>query len=243
MLRLLVLMVTIGLADSVNPTTIGPALYLAAGEHRRVRVAEFTLAVFVVNLAGGTLIALGGATVLGHIVPDIDIRRTVRYVAAIIAGVVLVGGAAMIWRRRGRLVASGLPAANARRSSALLLGASIAVAELPTAFPYFAVIAALVGSGLGLGREFGLLLVFNACFVLPLIGILAVLLIGGERADRVLAAGRRFLERRWPHVLAALIGLAGCLAILFGVTGLAAGIHGRVGRFFRHLRHTLHVRP
>jgi hypothetical protein len=31
MFRLLVLMVTIGLADSLNPSTIAPALYLAAG--------------------------------------------------------------------------------------------------------------------------------------------------------------------------------------------------------------------
>jgi hypothetical protein len=32
------------------------------------------------------------------------------------------------------------------------------------------------------------------------------------------------------------------VAILFGATGLASGIHGRVGRFFRHLRHALHVK-
>ena len=47
------------MADSLNPTTIAPALYLASGEHARTRVLEFTLAVFGVYLIGGLIIALG----------------------------------------------------------------------------------------------------------------------------------------------------------------------------------------
>ena len=35
MLRLIGLVVSIGLADSLNPTTLAPALYLASGEHAR----------------------------------------------------------------------------------------------------------------------------------------------------------------------------------------------------------------
>jgi hypothetical protein len=42
MLRLIGLVISIGLADSVNPTTVGPALYLASGERGRHRVAVFT---------------------------------------------------------------------------------------------------------------------------------------------------------------------------------------------------------
>jgi len=241
-LRLLVLMITIGLADSINPSTIAPALFLAAGERPRMRVAEFTLAVFVVYLTGGAIIALGGGQLVRHVIPDLDIRRTVRFVAELVAGLLLLGGAWLIWRRRGRLVARGLPAANPGRRSSVVLGATIMAAELPTAFPYFAAIAALVGSGLGVMRELGLLVVFNLCFVLPLVGIIVVLLVAGDHAERTLGIGRRYLERRWPHVLVGLIVLVGCVALLFGATGLASGIHGRVGRFFRHLRHALHVR-
>ena len=239
--RLLVLMITIGLADSINPSTIAPALYLAAGRRPVIRVAEFTLAVFLVYLAGGALIALGGGQLVRSVVPDVDIRHTVRYTGEVVAGVLLLGGAAMIWRRRHRMAERGLPGTEPKRRSSLLLGASITAVELPTAFPYFAAIAAIVGSGLGTAREFTLLLVFNVCFVLPLIGIVLTLLIAGERANLRLAQGRRFLERRWPHLLCGLIMLVGLVAIAFGATGLASGIHGRVGRFFRHLRHTLHV--
>ena len=41
MLRLIGVVVSIGLADSLNPTTIAPALYLASGEHARARVTEY----------------------------------------------------------------------------------------------------------------------------------------------------------------------------------------------------------
>ncbi|HEY2436817.1 MAG TPA: GAP family protein [Solirubrobacteraceae bacterium] len=242
MLRLLLLMISIGLADSINPSTIAPALYLASGERPRTRVAEFTFAVFFVYLAGGALIALGGAALVRHVVPDIDIRHTVRYTGEIVAGVLLLASAALIWRRRHRMVERGLPAASARRKSSVLLGATISAVELPTAFPYFAAIAAVVGSGLGPARDFFLLVVFNVCFVLPLLGILATLIVERDRAGQVLARARRYLERRWPHILCVLIVIVGVVAIFFGATGLATGIHGRVGRFFRRFRRHLHLR-
>ena len=69
MIRLLGLAISIGIADSVNPTTIAPALYLASGRHPRRQVAEFTLAVFGVYLVGGLVIALGPGQLLLSVVP------------------------------------------------------------------------------------------------------------------------------------------------------------------------------
>jgi len=243
MLRLLGLVISIGLVDSLNPSTIAPALYLAAGPRPRRQVSEFTISVFVVYLAGGALIALGPGQLIRSAIPDVDVQHTVRYVAEIVAGVLLLGGAAILWDRRHRLVARGLPQADPKRKSSLLLGATITAVELPTAFPYFAAIAAIAGSGLGPVRQLGLLVVFNVCFVLPLIGIVATLTFARDHADQILGVGRDFLERRWPHLLALLIVLIGVVAILFGALGLASGVHGRVGGFFRHVRRTLHVHP
>jgi hypothetical protein len=84
-----------------------------------------------------------------------------------------------------------------------------------------------------------LLVLFNLCFVLPLAGIVAVLTFAGEGAARILVAGRNFLERRWPVVLAAVALIAGAVVILLGITGLAASRHNRVGRFFRGVHHRL----
>src|SRR2546421_10418494 len=101
MLRLIGLVVSIGIADSLNPTTIAPALYLATGERPRARVAEFTAAVFIVYLVGGALIALGPGQLVLSLVPNPD--REDRYVIEIVAGAAMVGAAALLWRHRDRL--------------------------------------------------------------------------------------------------------------------------------------------
>jgi cytochrome c biogenesis protein CcdA len=237
-MRLLGLVISIGLVDSLNPSTIGPALYLAHSDHPRLRVAEFTLSVFVVYLAGGTLLALGPGELIRSALPHA--HATPRHVAEIVAGVLLLVAAVIVWRSRDRIVRRGLPQPRGRRSS-MLLGATIMAVELPTAFPYFAAIAAIVGAGLNPGRSFGLLVVFNLCFIAPLLGIWLVLTVAGSRSEPFLAVGRQFLERRWPHILAILIGLVGVLAVLLGLSGLLAQSSGSVGRFVCHLRHFLHL--
>jgi cytochrome c biogenesis protein CcdA len=242
MLRLLGLVISIGLADSINPSTIAPALFLATGANPRRQVAQFTLSVFGVYLAGGALVAIGPGQLLRNLV-DFDVQQTIRHVAEIVAGVVLMGSATIVWRRRGRLSQRGVPRAKTRRRSGAWLGATITAVELPTAFPYFAAIAAIIGSGLGPVTQFALLVIFNVCFVLPLIGIIATLTFAGESSARILATWREFLDRRWPQLLAGLLVLVGAVAILFGATGLAAQGTGRVGHFFRHIRKVLHLHP
>ncbi len=242
MLRLLGLVISIGLVDSINPSTIAPALFLATGKNPRRQVAEFTISVFVVYLAGGALIAIGPGQLLRNAF-DLDVQQTIRHAAEIVAGVVLIASAAIVWRRRGRLTERGIPQAKPTGKSGAWLGATITAVELPTAFPYFAAIAAILGSGLGPVRQLGLLVVFNVCFVLPLIAIIATLTFAGESSARILATSRDFLDRRWPQVLAGLLLLVGVVGIVFGVTGLAAQSSGRVGHFFRHIRKAFHLHP
>jgi cytochrome c biogenesis protein CcdA len=238
MLRVLGLVVSIGLADSMNPSTIAPALYLAAGQAPARNLIEFTGAVFAVTLLGGAVLVLGPGQALLSLVPHPS--ATTRYILETVAGVAMLVAAAYLWRRRERLghrkKAGGPPKQS--RSSALL-GATIAAIELPSAFPYFAAIAAIVGSGLGLGRQVLLLVIYNACFVLPLLVILGIVAVAGERATRILGRAREFLERRWPVLLASLALVAGVFVTLLGVTGLAGAGHGTVGRVSRRVRHII----
>jgi cytochrome c biogenesis protein CcdA len=233
MLRLMALAISIGIADSLNPTTIGPALYLAAGKNARGRVAEFTAAVFVVYLVGGAAIALGPGQLLLSAVPHPS--RHTRYVLEIIAGVAMLTAAAFLWGHRKALGQREAPTIKAEGKSSAILGATITAIELPTAFPYFAVIAAIVGSGLDPARQLGLLLLFNICFVAPLLGIVAVLTFAGDRAGQLLTRARSWLEAHWPVLLAGLACLAGVFVVLLGVTGLA-GTHSRLGRIVRPFR-------
>jgi cytochrome c biogenesis protein CcdA len=237
MLRLIGLVISIGLADSLNPTTIGPALYLATGDRSRARVAEFTAGVFAVYLAGGALIALGPGQLLLALVPKPD--QEDRYVLEVIAGAAMLGAAALLWRHRDHLADRVSPDLGSEGKSSAVLGATITAVELPTAFPYFAAIAAIVGSGLDPVRQLVLLVLFNVCFVLPLLGIVGTLWLAGDHADQLLAAGRNFLQRHWPAVLAGLALFAGVFVILLGATGLAGRGHSRLGLFLKHVHHLL----
>jgi cytochrome c biogenesis protein CcdA len=234
MLRLIGLAVSIGLADSLNPSTIAPGLYLAIGPNARSGLIQFTLAVFAVNLVGGAIIALGPGQALLALVPTPG--PTSRYVLETAAGVVMLIGAALLWARRGKLARKELPSPKAEGRSALLLGLTISAVELPTAFPYFAVIAAAVGSGLGLTQQLIALALYNVAFVLPLILMIVVLTVAPNRAAQILTGARDLLQRYWPTVLAVVALLAGVFVTLLGVTGLAGRNHGPIGRASRKLR-------
>jgi cytochrome c biogenesis protein CcdA len=240
MLRLIGLMISIGFADSVNPSTIAPAMYLAtdSGNARR-QVTQFTLAVFAVYLVGGLAVALGPGELLLHLVPHP--RPGLKYLFEIIGGVVLLTLASVLWAFRRLLIKRELPEVHTDGRSSALLGATITAVELPTAFPYFAAIAAVVGADLDVMRVVFLILIFNVCFIGPLLGILATLTFAGPDAQRLLARGREWLEARWPAVLAALALLAGLIVTLLGVTGLAAAHHNDFGTFARRLRRYLHL--
>lgn len=238
MLRLVGIAISIGFADSLNPSTIGPALYLAAGERSRERVAEFTAAVFAVYLLGGLAIALGPGELLRSLVPHP--RHATAHIIEIAVGAALIASGLLLYRHRRNLGERELHRLDPTGKSSWVLGATITAVELPTAFPYFAAIAAIVGSGIGIVNQVILLVLFNVCFVLPLVGIVATLVFAGDRAQPLLCTGREFLERHWPTLLAVLAVLAGGFVVLLGATGLAGGIHGRFGHFARGFRRIIH---
>jgi cytochrome c biogenesis protein CcdA len=236
-LRLIGIVISIGLADSMNPTTIAPALYLASGERARSRVLEFTLAVFAVYFVGGLIIALGPGGLLLSLVPHP--RHRLAYMIEIGAGVAMLAGATLLWRHRDRLKVRETPDFDTRGRSTWVLGATITAIELPTAFPYFAVIATTVGADVDAVNEILLLLLFNLCFIAPLLGILATLTFAGDQAQRLLGRGRDFLQAHWPIVLAVVGVLAGAFVILLGVTGLASSGHSGFSRFMHRFHRRL----
>jgi cytochrome c biogenesis protein CcdA len=239
MLRLIGLMISIGFADSLNPTTIAPALYLATNEENaRNQVAQFTMAVFVVYLVGGLAIALGPGQLLLALVPHPS--KHLGYVLEIVAGVAMLTASMFLWSYREHLAQRKAPEVKTGGRSSAILGATITAVELPTAFPYFAAIAAVVGSGQDVLRQIMLIVLFNLCFIAPLLAIVATLTFAGPNAVSWLIRGREFLERRWPTVLAVLALIAGIFVTLLGVTGLAQSHHNDFGTLSRHLRRLLH---
>ena len=239
MIRLAGIVISIGLADSLNPTTIAPALYLASGPRPREHIARFMLGVFLVYLVGGALIALGPGQLVLSLLPHPDPAG--RQGLEVGVGAFLLAVGALILRHRQSLAEKEVPqiVQQPQKRSSTLLGATIMAVELPTAFPYFAAIAAIVGSGVGVVRQLILLLLFNLCFVLPLLFILGMLWLAPDHAQERLSGARLFLHRHWPQVLGGLILVVGVFVVFTGATGLAGHAHGRVARFFRHVHKLL----
>ncbi|HEY6399279.1 MAG TPA: GAP family protein [Solirubrobacteraceae bacterium] len=238
MLRLIGIAVSIGLVDSLNPTTVAPALYLATSRDGRRRVIEFTTGVFVVYLVGGIAIALGPGQLLLSLIPHPHHR--IAYAIEVIVGVAMIIGSVYLWRNREHLSQREAPDFEPKGKSSWLLGATITAVELPTAFPYFFVIAAVVGTDIEPPRQILVLFLFNVCFVLPQLAIIAILTFTGARAEKVLGTVREFLQRRWPVLVAVLGLLVGIFVVLLGVAGFGESLHGPLGRFSHRIRHVLH---
>lgn len=237
MLRVLGVVLSVGLADSLNPSSVAPALYLASGECSVKDLIEFTAAIFATYFVGGAILVFGPGQALLALVPHPS--ATTRYILEVLAGAVLLVAAAYLWRRREKLGQRKLPEPSPGGRSAAKLGFTITIVELPTAFPYFAAIAAIVGSGYGPLAQLFFIGVYNVCFVLPLLAIIGVVVVAGEDAARILRRARDWLQRHWPQLLAAVALVAGAAALVLGVTGLISGVGGPVGRFSKHLRHVI----
>ncbi|HEY2004846.1 MAG TPA: GAP family protein [Solirubrobacteraceae bacterium] len=210
----------IALPDSLNPSLIGVAIYLAARPHPWRRTAAFTAAAFAVTFAGGVVLALGLGDLILSLVPKPS--KTLKYILEIAVGVVLVIGGTVIWWRRQALASDPSVGREAHGGgSAVLLGAGVAGIELLTALPYFAAIAIIVGSPVSGGAKLSLLFLYNVIYLLPLFAIVAVCCVIGERAGRVLAPVGDWINTHWPMVVAPLAALVGVALVAYGIVKLA----------------------
>ena len=107
MLRRVGVAISVGLADSLNPSTVGPALYIATGRHRVWRVTQFTVGVFSVSFVGGVVLTIGPGRLRLGLVPHP--QGTVRHVIERAVGVVLLVLAVAVLVGRRSLARRELP--------------------------------------------------------------------------------------------------------------------------------------
>jgi hypothetical protein len=221
LLGLALAVAAIAVPDSLNPSLIVAAVYLALGPHPVLRTTAFTAGAFVVTLAGGLLVAFGLGDLILSLLPKLS--RPLKYQILTGFGVLLVCGAAVMWWRRRSLAAGEPPSARhagGGAGSSALLGAGIAGVELLTAFPYFAAIAMVVGSSAPIGGKAALLCIYDLIYVMPLIAITIVCAVMGDRAAGVVAPVGNWIATRWPIVVAPLLAAAGVALATYGIIQL-----------------------
>lgn len=214
LLALILLVASIALADSINPSTVVPALYLA-GAPRGRGLVTYTVGVFVVYLAGGLVLVLGPGPPLIAALHRAGPRF--EHGVEAVAGVLALLFALFLWRSRRSSPDRKERRFNSR-ASAFALGAGISAIELPTAFLYFGAVSAILGSHDAGVVQVSLVVAYNAFFVLPLVAVIAF----RPRIERKLAAVMAWIWRSAPRLLAGITGAIGATLLGIGLAGLVA---------------------
>lgn len=220
MLGLVFLALSVGIADSINPSTIGPALYLATRPKATRPLVLFSLGAFAAYCTGGLVLAAGPGRAILAAVHRPDPEDT--HLLEVGLGGLALAVAAILWLHRDA-VARRVRAEERRAArSSFWLGAAIMAVELPTAFPYFAVVAAVVGSDVGTIREVALVLLFNGAFVAPILAIAALRALAGARAEKLLTRIREALDRHSATLVVGVMVILAAALFVVGSVGLYA---------------------
>lgn len=214
MAGIIVLVISIAALDSLNPSTVIPAVVLALGPSAPRRLIAFTTGVFLVSTLGGIVLVFAvGRPLLTRVAHP---SAHARHVIELAVGLGLMAIATVLWRLRVRVQAA-LGGSQPARRSALALGAGIMAIELPTAFPYFGAILATVDGVRRVVPEVAVVLAYNVVFITPLLGVLVL----AARTDHEHLTRASALIHRWaPVVVPAGVATIGLALAALGAAGL-----------------------
>ncbi len=166
MTAILPAILSLAAVDSLNPTSITAAIYLA-GSRQSARLRLFIVAVYCTYLSIGLALLLGPAPALRSALGATP--AIVAPVVEVVVGGLLVGMGIRTWRRRGFRRDEPARAARSSSRSGLVLGFLTTLADLPTAGPLLAATALLAGlTGWRLVTGLGL---YDLVYISPLLAI------------------------------------------------------------------------
>lgn len=226
MLSVFLILLPIALLDSTSiiPLCVVPLVILLSGPNPVGRSLALVFGIFITYVIVGLLVLFG----LRHAFDAVDAYalrvwqhpNAEELIFQIIVGLVLVVlGIRMAWGgRRKKEKQKQKPAPSSMTGAeSFVAGVVMAVVGIPGAVPYLAGIDLIIRSDLSSVQSVVLLGLYNVVFVAPLIGIVALRLVFGDRSQRFLDRARSFLSR-WGHRAVVF------LMIVFGLIFVADGI-------------------
>ena len=221
MIALLLVLVPIGVLDSLSPVAFG-LLFAALSGERPVRNATlFIAAKFSANFLSGLLVLIG----LQAVFIEIN-ERAVRFwtepdtpdfILQIVLGVALcVLGPRVLRQRRERRAPAAVSGSFGPRR-AVTVGVASTMFALPFAAIYFAAIDQILKADLPPLSSVFALFFYNAVFSLPFVGFVSLATVRGGRGAEILLDATRKVGQWTPMVLGTLMTVGGVVLIVDGI--------------------------
>ena len=214
---LTLLVASVALADSINPSTVIPGLWLANARSGSI-LASYTLGVFSVYTIGGLILLVGPGPALIDTLRHV--QGPVEHAVQVVGGILALTFAVLMWLARTQTNDEPRIRRPCSHASAFALGAGIMAVELPTAFMYFGAISAIIAARVAAPLQISLLVIYNALFVAPLIALLVLRHLLGDQAERWIVSAEARLRRFGQLALTGVAGAAGAVLLTLGLSGL-----------------------
>jgi cytochrome c biogenesis protein CcdA len=207
---LLISLIPLAAIDSLNPTTTALQIYLLITPKPLVRSITFILGIISGYWTAGLLIALGFSKVIVNVINSAD-RLT--YVIQFIIGIVLIIVGFRLNQSFGKQATIKHPK-SLKPMSTFVLGAVATLWDFPTALPYIIAIERIVGAKLSLLKLMGVLGLYNLVFVLPLLVLLGIYIMMGNKSAVLLERINKQISKWSPKVLQVLMVCLGLVLVI-----------------------------
>jgi len=213
-IQLLLILLPIALVDSISPVRIGAMVTILCADRPSKRAYAFITTIFVGYFILGVTFAMLGQKLL-----DVDLvldPTPVNFVIGLVIGIVLliVGGRGL--RKKSVEQAVEVDQSNGV-GGAVVTAAVITAATAPSAIPLLAGVNQILKSPVGITQAYLALLFYCVVYLTPLVSLLVVRTVLGERAEAVmkkLSAGAERWMGRLMAVLFILLGFANVIDAL-----------------------------
>ncbi|WP_229498410.1 GAP family protein [Nostoc mirabile] len=207
---LLISLIPLAAVDSLNPTTTALQIYLLITPKPLVRSITFILGIIAGYWTAGLLIALGFSKVIVNVINSAD---KFIYVIQFIIGIVLIIIGSTLNQSFGKQATIKHPK-SLKPMSTFVLGVVATLWDVPTALPYIIAIERIVAAKLNLLKLIGVLGFYNLIFVLPLIVLLWIYIMMGNKSAVLLERINRQMAKWFPKIMQVLMVCFGLLLVV-----------------------------
>jgi len=233
MWRLLVTTLAASAVDSLNPVAIAQQFVLQGMVKKPRHIWYFIIPTGIVNLAMGYLVFYGLAGPIRALLDGLSGGRFLLPVLGLALGAAFSGLSALMFlkgraRRKVRQDNPGEGEEDAVKrkirsvspAALVALGSAATIAELATAFPYFAFLAVLLGQSLTLMQFSVLLVIYNIVYMSPLMAMYFIYISARSSFDRFYLAIKRAVSKGSDILLPAAALTVGAALIFRSVAAL-----------------------